>query len=192
MEGLLNAFGGSAFWPVVVTVLPLLAGGIWLRRLGRRRARSLERVRGRARALRDLSAGEVLITGRFTRLSEERALIEEEDGRAVIERGPHAPKVADGSVVWVRGLATDQVDDPRPGGYRASARVWLIDARERGALIAVGPSGIERAIARAGRLGTVGALLFAIGVAVAVASSVIAWRADLQADDPAPFADSAE
>jgi hypothetical protein len=187
MEELLNAFGTTALWPMILVALPLVSGGWWLRRLGRRRTLALARARASRRSIRELTAGEVMVSGRFTALGGGRALLEEGEDRAVIEREPNAPAIVDGERVLVAGLAIDQVDDPRPGGYRARARLWRIDARGSSALVAPGANGFERATRAARLRGTLGALLFAAGVAVAVASSVIAWRAAVQVDDTGSY-----
>src|SRR5438309_1199715 len=131
MEGLLNIYGLSAFWPVLVAALPLTAIGFALRRDARRRADRVAQARAQERGLREVRGGAVTLTGvwRVIEGSGGRAFLEDETGRArvMVEREPGAAPFADGARVLVVGCATHEIDDPRAAGYRAEAKLWVVD-----------------------------------------------------------------
>jgi len=181
MEGLLNLYGMSAFWPVMVLAgLPLVVVGLFLRRRARRRAEAIAQASRAQRSIRDVQAGLVTLVGLWRETGVGPAVVEEEAGsehRVVIEREAGAAAIPDGTRVVVVGCATHQADDPRPSGYRGSPRVWVVETRGDGQFVSPRPDALARASSSTRALASVGALLFAAGVVVAVASTVIAWRA---------------
>jgi hypothetical protein len=180
MEGLLNEYGWVAFGPVLVLVaLPLIVAGLMLRARGKRREGGVELARDARRKIGDVAAGLVCIEGRWRALDGGRGIVEEPDAperRVLVERPEGAPAIADGADVVVVGLATRQVDDPRGSSYRSGGRIWLVEANAPEHHATQG-SGLERTARAARTLSTVGMALFAAGIAVALATSVIAWRA---------------
>ena len=177
MEGLLNSLGLEAFWPVLVAALPLVVIGFVLRRDARRRAERVAQARAAERGLREVHAGAVTLTGTWRALDGNRGYLEDASGRVLVEQGPDASPLTDGATVLVVGCATHQVDDPRAAGYRADARLWVIDTRGDGCFCSPRPDELARASAAARARGSIGAFLFAAGIAVALASYVVAWRA---------------
>jgi hypothetical protein len=93
-------------------------------------------------------------------------------------------------MVLVVGCATRQTDDPRPAGYRGSPRVWVVETRGEGQLVTPNVDALARTARMSRVAGALGAALFAAGLAVAVASCVIAWRASHDAFDSATYTDS--
>jgi hypothetical protein len=177
MEPLLNTFGPSAALGVVVLLaLPLLAVGWELRRQGRRGLERLARVESARMKVGDVRAGAVTLVGKWRKLEAARGILEDDRGRAVlVELDGSAPETAD--QLLVAGTAVSEVDDPRAIDFRTRARVWRVEARAPFGFV-----GDERAILgaaqKAARRGSgLGAALFAMGVAVAMASVVLAVRA---------------
>jgi hypothetical protein len=180
MEGLLNEYGLSAWWPVTLLIaVPLVITGLLLRRHARRRALGLSQARASRRKIRDVQAGVVTLVGSWRVSPTGRGVVEEEGGefRVLVDRDPAAPAIADGAQVLVVGCATHQEDDPRPTGYRGSSKAWVVDARGDGHFVSPSVDALERAQWSVRARGSVGAALFAAGLMVAVASCIIAWRA---------------
>lgn len=177
MEGLLNSLGLEAFWPVLVGALPLVVIGFALRRDARRRAERVAQARAAERTLREVHAGAVTLTGTWRVLDGNRGYLEDAGGRVLVEREPEAAPLADGAPVLVVGCATHQADDPRASGYRADARLWVIDTRGDGCFATPRTDELARAGSAARLRASLGAFLFAAGIAVALASYVVAWRA---------------
>src|SRR4051812_29754710 len=103
MEALLNEWGMSAFWPVMVLgAVPLVVLGWLLRRRARRRADGIALADESRRKIRDVSAGAVTLVGVWRVAGNGQALLEEEPGsehRVRVERDRDAPPVADGARV---------------------------------------------------------------------------------------------
>ncbi len=179
MEGLLNEYGMSAWWPALLIAVPLVMAGLLLRRHARRRADGIAQARASLRKVRDVQAGVVTVVGTWRAQPGGRAVVEDEGAefRVLVDRDPAAPSIADGAQVLVVGCATHQEDDPRPTGYRGSSKAWVVDARGDGHFVSPSVDALDRAQWSARARGSVGAMLFAAGVMVAVASCVIAWRA---------------
>jgi hypothetical protein len=179
MERLLNIYGLSAVWTVLVCALPLVAIGFWLRRDARRRAERVATVRAAERGLREVRGGSVTLTGTWRRSDGSRGFLEDDatKARVLIEREPDAKPLPDGARVLVVGCATHQIDDPCAAGYRADAKLWVVDTRGDGCFSTARPDELTRASAAARARGSLGAILFATGIAVALASGVVAWRA---------------
>lgn len=176
MEPLLNTFGPSAAMGLIVMVaLPLSLIGWVLRMKGRRGLERLARLESARVRLGDLRAGAVTLVGKWRQMAPGRGLLEDEQGRAaLVEYEGAAPDAAGGFLV--AGTATGEVDDPRAIDYRSRARVWRVEARAPFGVVgdeAVIVSAAQRAARRGAGLG---AALFAAGVAVAMASVVIAVR----------------
>jgi hypothetical protein len=194
MEGLLNHFGMSAFWPVMVFVgFPLVVIGLLLRRRARQNADRAEAAVRAQRPIREVQAGTVTLVGLWRDLGGGSGILEEETGsehRVLVERGEGAPAIADGDLVLVVGCATRQTDDPRPAGYRGSPRVWVVETRGEGQLVTPNTDALARSVRLARVAGAFGAALFAAGLVVAVASCVIAWRASHDAFDSATYSDT--
>ena len=123
----------------------------------------------------DLRAGAVTLVGNWRQVAPGRGLLEDEQGRAVlVEHDGAAPDTAGGFLV--AGTATGEVDDPRAIDYRSRARLWRVEARAPFGMVGdekVIPSAAQTAARRGAGLG---AALFAAGVALAMASVVIAVR----------------
>jgi hypothetical protein len=180
MEGLLNHFGMSAFWPVMVFVgLPLIAIGLVLRRRARRKADAAEAAVRAQRPIREVQAGTVTLVGLWRPVAG-GGIVEEEPGsehRVMVERAEGAPSIADGQMVLVVGCATRQADDPRPAGYRGSPRVWVVETSGDGQMVTPDTNALASAVKVSRAASALGAALFAAGIAIAAASAVIAWRA---------------
>jgi hypothetical protein len=173
METLLNEFGGSAVWPVLLGALPLVAMGLWVRRAGRRKLRLALEARAAERSLRDVQAGLVAVRGTVKTAPDGRLTVEEGGARAYVEG---ASRLDEGTAVTVVGCATHRQADAQ-ASYRDGGAAWVIDARGEGNWVSSAPDALSRAV-RVGRLrAALGAALFAAGIAVAVASSLVAWRA---------------
>jgi hypothetical protein len=194
MEGLLNHFGMSAFWPVMVFIgLPMVVLGLVLRRRARKSADQADAALRAQRPIREVQAGTITLVGLWRDLGGGNGILEEEPGsehRVLVERGDGAPAMADGDMVLLVGCATRQTDDPRPAGYRGSPRVWVVETRGEGQLVTPNTDALARAARLSRVAGAIGAALFAAGLAVAVASCVIAWRASHDACDSATYTDS--
>jgi len=173
METLLNEFGGSAVWPVVLGALPLMALGLWVRRSGRRRLGLAMEARAAERSLRDVRAGLVAVRGRFARACDGRATVEDGAARVYVEG---APSLSEGTPVVVVGCATHQQADVH-AGYRDGGAAWVIDARGDGNGVSARPDALAHAVRRGRLRATCGAALFALGIAVAAASALVAARA---------------
>jgi hypothetical protein len=172
MNELFNWFGLSAFWLIVVLAMPLAIAGWVLRRDARRRAGEVARARAAARGLREIGPGAVTLTGTWR-----GGFLEDEVGcRVLVEREPDAAPIADGARVLVVGCATHEIDDPR-ANYRSDAKLWVIDARGDGALVTHDTNALAQAESRALVRGSLGVLLFACSLAVALGAYVVAWRA---------------
>jgi hypothetical protein len=182
MEELLNQYGMSAWWPVMVLVaVPLVVGGLWLRRHARRRAEAIHQARAAHRPIREVGAGTVTLIGLWRpSATGTSGIVEDEPGsehRVLVERAEDAPPIPDGTMVLVVGCATHEAADPRPTGYRGSPRLWVVEARGDGHFVSARVDALERAAVGARARSGAGAILFACGVMVAVASCVIAYRA---------------
>jgi hypothetical protein len=194
MEGLLNIYGHSAFWPIMVLLgLPLTVIGLMLRRRARRRTETLAQAARAQRQIRDVQAGLVTLVGLWRDTGNGSGVLEEEpesEHRVLIERGAGAPQIADGTMVVVVGCATHQADDPRPAGYRGSPRIWVVETRGDGQFVSPDTNALARAAFTARTQAGLGAALFAAGVMVAIASCVIAWRASHDSYDETVFTDN--
>ncbi len=194
MEGLLNLYGHSAFWPVMVLIgLPLVAFGLILRRRARRRTEALAAAKSAQRQIRDVQAGLVTLVGLWRDTGNGSGVLEEEpesEHRVLIEREAGAPAIKDGTLVVVVGCATHQTDDPRPAGYRGSPRIWVVETRGDGQLVSPDTEALTRAAFSARTQSGLGAALFAAGIMVAIASCVIAWRAAHDSYDDTVFTDN--
>jgi hypothetical protein len=186
MEPLLNLFGPSAaLASVVLVALPLTVVGLVLRRRGRRGLERLARLERERARLGDVRAGAVTVVGAWRQLSPGRGILEDADGRAVlVEHDGPAPETA--PAFLVAGTATGEVDDPRAIDYRSRARVWRVEARAPFGLCGDESSLVTAAQKSAARGAGLGAALFAAGVAVAMASVIIAVRAAM-GDGPESF-----
>jgi len=186
MDGLLNEWGMSAFWPVMVLgAVPLAVIGWLLRRRARTRAYGIALATESRRKIRDVAAGAVTLVGVWRIAGNGQTLLEEESGsahRVCVERDGDAPAITDGATVLVVGCATHQLDDSRPTGYRGASKVWVVDTRGDGHFVSPAVDALERAAGAARRRAGVGAMLFAAGIAVALASCVVAYRAARQDD----------
>ena len=177
MEPLLNTFGPSAALGMVVLVsLPLTIVGWALRRRGRRSLERLARLESARARIGDVRAGAVTLVGNWKRVAPGRALLEDQEGRAVVvEFDGAAPETAERFLV--AGTATSEVDDPRAIDFRTRPRVWRVEARAPFGVVGAEQRIFESA-ENAARLGArLGAALFAAGVGVAMASVVMAVRA---------------
>jgi hypothetical protein len=167
METLLNTFGhAGAVGAVMVVAMPLAAVGWLLRRAGRRGLERLARLESARTRIGDVRAGAVTLVGKC------RVVMVEHDGAS--------PENAEGFLV--AGTAVGEVDDPRAIDFRTHARVWRVEARSFGFI------GDEKSILgaahRAARRGAGwGAALFAVGMALAMATVVLAVRAYYEYDD---------
>jgi hypothetical protein len=177
METLLNTFGHSGIVGVVLLVaVPLSTLGWVLRRAGRRGLERLQRLESARTRIGDVRPGAVTLVGKWRAVAPGRGLLEDERGRAVlVQHDGEAPENAESFLV--AGTAVGEVDDPRAIDFRTSARLYSVDARE-----SCGFVGDEKKILgaahRAARRGAgLGAALFAAGVALAMASVVLAVRA---------------
>ena len=178
MEGLLNWFGWTAWGPVVAVALPLAVVGLWLRGMARRRLETLALTRGARRKLGDVAAGVVTVEGVWRVSRGGDGLVEDDVGAAVlVTREPDAAPIADGARVLVVGVAGGEGDDPRGSGYRGHARLPRVVACGLGHFVSTEPALLERQTRAAQLRATVGAALFAAAVAVAAASTMVAWRA---------------
>src|SRR5262249_25083412 len=136
-------------------------------------------ARAAERGLREVRGGSVTISGTWRSTDGSRGFLEDDatKARVMIEREPDAAPLADGTRLLVVGCATHQVDDPRAAGYRADAKLRVVDPRGDGCFCSARPDELTRASASARARGSLGAILFATGIAVALASGVVAWRA---------------
>jgi hypothetical protein len=173
MDALLNELGGAAVWPVLLAALPLVAVGLWIRRGGRRKLRLALEARAAERSLRDVRAGLVAVRGRWKLAPDGRATVEDERARAYVEG---APRIDEGTPVVVVGCATHRQADVQ-AGYRDGASAWVIDARGEGSGVSARTDALGHAVRLGRARAAVGAALFAVGIALAVASSLVAFRA---------------
>jgi hypothetical protein len=182
MESFLNEWGVGIVGPVIVLcALPLMVGGLLVRRRGRRRADGLALARAARCKIGDVAAGgTVALAGRWRALDGARGILEDPDAperRVLVERPRDAPPIADGANVLVVGCATTQVDDPRGSSYRGGARIWRVEAHGDEHVVTPEVAALERAAGKARVWSGVGAALFATGLAVALVTCVIAYRA---------------
>jgi hypothetical protein len=179
IEALLNALGGALALVALAVAVPLVAGGFWLRRGGRRRLASLRAAHGHPRTTRDLQPGEVLLRGTL-RVTHEGELVEDGQGRVRLVRADGAPAIADGATVVVRGAAVKE--EPESMSYRGAARRWVIDTRT--GWVSSRPDVLLHANRTARLRVLAGGLLFAVGVALAAGGAALSWHAhDLVAYD---------
>jgi hypothetical protein len=177
MESLLNTFGPSAALGVLLMLsLPLGVTGWLLRRSGRRGLQRLARLEGARTRIGDVRAGAVTLVGKWKAMAPGRGLLEDAQGRAVVvEHDGDVPETADGFLV--SGTAVAEIDDPRAIDFRTTARLWRVEARGRFALVGDEKTLLGNAERAARRGAGVGAMLFTAGVALAMASVVMAVRA---------------
>jgi hypothetical protein len=177
MEALLNQFGPMGLWGLALLALPVAFGGLILRGRARQRAQRLAAAEWARRPLGDVAAGPVTVEGVWRSGGRCVGVLEDEAGRRVAVKLPEGqPEPAAGARLVVVGDVAQQVDDPRPAGYRAGGKLWLIEVAPN-ALIADGGAGLARAARRASLGSLLGATLFALGLASAVVFSVVALRA---------------
>jgi hypothetical protein len=175
MESLLNQFGGSAVWPILIAALPLGVIGLVLRRAARHRLGDAVRARRAERPLAQVRPGMVTVRGRWRTLPDGKTLVEDESALVLVERASGAAPIADGTPVVVVGCATER--QAGPGGYRDGGAVWLIDTRLDGGLVSPRADALDRRVRAARLRSALGAALFATGLAVAAATAVISFRA---------------
>jgi hypothetical protein len=178
METLLDLLGHSGVaGAALLLATPLGVIGWVLRRRGRRGLERLRRIEGARARIGDVRAGAVTLVGKWSAAGAGRGLLLDGDGRAVlVEHDGAAPESAESFLV--SGTAVGEVDDPRAIDFRTRARLWRVETR------ACGFIGDEKQILgaahRAARRGAgLGAALFAVGVALAMAGTVLAVRAYL-------------
>jgi len=158
VESLLNTFGFSAWVPVVFVALPLAVAGLIVRRRAQSYVEALTlatRVDGVWRACGD------------------EAVVERDDGTAVLVAYGAGDAVTTGTRVSVLGVMAGDALDPRGGDYRSSPRVTRLVAER----ISVEAGGFDRAVRRARTRALVGAAMFAAAVAVAAMATMVAVRA---------------
>jgi hypothetical protein len=180
MESLLNTFGPAAMLGVLMLLALPLAGFGWvLRRNGRRGLARLARLEGGRARIGDVRAGAVTLVGKWKTIAPGRGLLEDAQGRAVmVEHDGSAPETAEGFLVC--GTAIGEIDDPRAIDFRTTARLWRVEARGRFALVGDEKTLLGTAERAARRGAGIGAMLFTAGVALAMASVVLAARAWFQ------------
>lgn len=180
---------------VIVIGLPLVAAGLIVRAMGRRRAARVARAAEARRALADVGPGAVTVSGRFRLVPDQPAWgsVESPEGARVLLALESVPEVpADGAEVLVSGWATRRVENPFPAGYREAARVWVVEPE----LVSTDLAVLDRGAARARRLGHIGGALFAVGIVAGLTTAIVTHRAaarfpltsdidDDQVEDPA-------
>jgi hypothetical protein len=178
MEGLLNLFGWAAWGPVLLVAAPLAAVGLMVRASARRRVEALALTQAARRRVGDVTAGIVTVEGTWRVVRGGDGLVEDDHGAAVlVTREEGAAAIVDGARVLVVGCAGGEGDDPRGSGYRGHARLPRVVACGLGHFVSTEPTLLERQTRAARLRATVGASLFAAGVALAAAATLVAWRA---------------
>src|SRR5262249_20980264 len=130
----------------------------------------LEEAQRARRRLADLGPGLVTFEGVFRCVGDGRGVVEEGEARVLVDCPVLPP---DGSRVLVSGFATHAEGDLSGSNYRASAKRWVVDARERAGFVTADLGAIGRGIARARLRALFGGLLFGLGTGLAIAAVAI-------------------
>jgi|GEM_PF-3119607 len=163
---------GPTLWiPALLAAVPLVTLGLLLRRSGKSRAaRWLEAESARC-DLRNLQAGMVTVSGRW-RPEGNGGFVDGDNGSVrVVSTG--SAKLVAGEPVVIHGVATH--DEGDAGSYRDSGRVWVVDASH--GFVSGDPAVLGRRRRAARVRASLGAALFAVGVATAVLGGVLSRRA---------------
>ena len=181
MDEVVSFFGGEAFWPALLGCGALAFVGLWLRRRGRERVETIERLQAARRRVQDVAPGLCAIVGRWRRLEARRGLVEDDSGAAVVTfaDGHAGAPPDDGADVLVVGLAGGVGDDPRGAGYRAAARLPYVAVVDAGHFARPAERGLDPMAAAARRSVLVGGALFALGLALVGAELVVLLRASV-------------
>ena len=170
---------GSALWPLVIAgILAVIVGLVWRGR-ARRRLDELERVLAARRRVREIAPGLACVNGRWRALDDRRGLVEDDSGAALVVFAPGHAGVApaDGADVVVVGLGGGLADDPRGAGYRGDSRLPQLAVVDAGHFVRAAAHSVERAVVVARRTALLAGAAFAVGLALATMSIVIALRA---------------
>jgi hypothetical protein len=169
-------------WPALLVGGPLAFAGFVMRRRARRMLDALDRILDVRRPLRDVGPGLACISGRWRALDDRRGLVEDDGGAALVVLAPghDGAAPADGTDVVAYGLGGGLVDDPRGAGYRGDARLPQLAIVDAGHFVRPAAHSLERAVAGAQRIASLGAITFALGVGVVATAVVIALRVNVE------------
>jgi hypothetical protein len=165
-------------WPALLVGGPLAFAGFVLRRRARRKLDALDRILATRRSLRDVAPGLACVSGRWRALDDRRGLVADDGGAALVVFAPghEGAAPADGTDVIAYGLGGGLVDDPRGAGYRNDTRLPQLAIVDAGHFVRPAAYSLERAVAGAQRIASLGAVTFALGVGVVAMAVVIALR----------------
>jgi hypothetical protein len=177
MDALRELFG-DALWPALFSIsIPLVVAGLVMRARGRRRGRRVALLRSWRRPLDGIGPGFAVVEGRWTNLDGERGLVEDGAARVLVRRRVEA-RIDDGAPVLACGLYTGLDADPQARGYREGAVLPALDARYDEGFVTGEVAALERRARSSRRLRLAGGLLFAAGIASAIATAVVSHRVE--------------
>jgi hypothetical protein len=166
--------GCAALGSLFVIGCGLALAGLQTRASGRRQAELVVRACAARRRVRDVTPGPCTVEGVWRRLDDDRGLVEDESGAAVLVACKEsAPPLDEQARVLVVGVAGGETDDPRGGGYRSTARVPRLAVFGEGHFVTDDLGLLDGLAARARRAALVGGASVAAGVVLACASLVV-------------------
>jgi hypothetical protein len=175
MNALVDWLGPLGVCGAVLAGAPLTLFGLLLRRRARRRDELMSLALAAQRSLSRLVPGPVALTGTWRNVDGRRGVLEGPAGAAVLVEHALGPApLPDGATALAVGVATREVDDPRPVAYRAHPRLWLVALAGPGQRLTAEVGALERERRCARRRSAVGGALFALGVLVIFAGILAA------------------